>query len=437
MKNVFTTKLKYLAMALVILAGLGLSTVQVRALAPGQVDSLLQIANLTQNTGFATTQSAKACDQLQYRVLLYNPGPSNVTDVKVEASINTMTPYTQAIPTVTIYAPSANPNENSDQATINLATAQTQSYVKGSTELLDSAGNVIANSGNGGTLADTITMGGGGIDIGALNGSVTEYLEFQTKVNCPVVPPTPVPATCNFLSTPAVNGDNVTISSVNYTANSAVVSGTSINYGNGVTSTYSSTNYPVTYTYPNSGKYTITATVLTNLGNVTSNACKAAITIVPPTPPSKVPATCNLLTTPAVNGDNVTIDSINYTANNAKISGTSINFGNGTVNTYKTSDYPVTYTYPNAGNYTITATVLTDMGNVTSNTCKAAITIAAHVTPTPPATPTTPATPVAATPTSLVNTGPGDIFAVAGIAAVLGTVGHYFYRARKLGRSLF
>jgi PKD repeat protein len=397
---------------------------------PGQIEggnSNYQISNVTQVSGFANTQSAGVCDILQYRLHLYNPGPGSINDVKVEANINTITPYTTYNSVATAYTPDGLTPQTSFEATLNLSSAQTQSYIADSTELLNSAGNVISRSANG-TLADTITDGAGGIDIGSLGESVDEYLEFQAKVNCPYVPPVLVPATCNLLSTPVVNGDNVTINSVNYTANSASVSGTNINYGNGVAATYTSTDYPVTYTYPNSGKYTITATVLTNLGNVTSNACRAAITITHPTPPI-VPPTCNLLSTPTVNGDNVTISSVNYTANSAQVSGTSINFGNGTANTYKSTDFPISYTYSNPGNYTITATVLTNLGNVTSNACSAAITIAAHTTPVPPTTPTTP--------TSLVNTGPGNIFAVAGIATVLGTIGHYFYRSRKLGRSLF
>ncbi len=340
MKKIFS-KLTYISAMVALLAGLGLMSASAFAdQLPGQIEggnSNYQISNVTQVSGFANTQSAGVCDVLQYRLHLYNPGPGSINDVKVEANINTITPYTTYNSVATAYTPDGLTPQTSFEATLNLSSAQTQSYIKDSTVLLNSAGNVISSSANG-TLADTITDSGGGIDIGSLGESIDEYLQFQTKVYCPVIPPAPVPATCNLLSTPAVNGDNVTINSVNYTANSALVSGTSINYGNGTISIYKSTDFPVTYTYPKPGNYTITATVLTNLGNVTSNNCSAAITIAAPTPP------------------------------------------------------PVT----------------------------------------PPVTPTTPTTP-----TSLVNTGPGNIFAVAGIATVLGTIGHYFYRARKLGRSLF
>jgi len=299
---------------------------------PGQIEggnSNYTISNVTKGTGFANTQTAGACDVLQYRLHLYNPGPSSISDVKVEATINTITPYTNYVSTATAYTPDGLTSQVSFESTLNPSTAETQSYVKDSTQLLNSAGNVISSSANG-TLADTITDGGGGIDIGSLGESIDEYLQFQTKVNCP----TPVPATCNMISTPAVDGNNIKINNVTYTANSAQVTGISLNFGNGV------------------------------------------------------------------------------------------------VNTYKTSDFPVTYTYPNSGNWTVTATVLTNLGNMTSTACTAAVTIAAATTTTP----TTPATPAA---TQLVNTGPGSVLGIFGGTTIVGAVAYRLFQARRIAnRSL-
>ena len=58
-------------------------------------------------------------------------------------------------------------------------TASSVSYVAGTTQLLNSSGAVIS------ALPDGITQGG--INIGNLPGSTTEFVNFQVKVSCPPV----------------------------------------------------------------------------------------------------------------------------------------------------------------------------------------------------------------------------------------------------------
>jgi hypothetical protein len=71
---------------------------------------------------------------------------------------------------------------------VNLSSAQTVTYENGSTTLYNENGTVIK------TLPDTITTSG--VDIGALNGSTTEFVNYKAKVSCPSKPtPTPTPIT--------------------------------------------------------------------------------------------------------------------------------------------------------------------------------------------------------------------------------------------------
>lgn len=203
------TKLSTLSTSVVLGAGILMSGGLAHALGAGQIEggsSNYTISNVSKGTGFSNTQSADACNVVEYRVHLYNPGPDPISDVKVEATINTMTPYTQYVSTATVFAPDSLTPQVNFQATLNLSSAQTESYVKNSTVLLDSAGNVIKSSANG-TLDDTITMGAGGIDIGSLGESVQEYLEFKAQVNCPPVTPVatpPVTPVATPVATPAV-----------------------------------------------------------------------------------------------------------------------------------------------------------------------------------------------------------------------------------------
>jgi hypothetical protein len=140
-------------------------------------------------------------------------------------------------------------------------------------------------------------------------------------------------------------------------------------------------------------------------------------------PPQPTPPVCNLLKVEG-SGEVAKLDSVNYTANSATVTGISVDFGNGTTKVLQPSQFPYTYTYATAGNYTITATVLTNQGNVTSAGCTAIVT-----TSTTPTTPITPVTPQ--TPTELVNTGPGSVIGIFAATAILAGVGRHLYKTRK------
>jgi hypothetical protein len=299
------TKIAQAGTGLVLLSTVAMNTGSAVAGVPGQIAGGNQnytIANVTKGTGFANPQTADACDVLQYRLRLYNPGPSPLGDVKMEASINTMTPYTSANSTATVYTPDGQTKEVAFQAVVNISTAQTQAYQKGSTKLLDSAGNVIKSSANG-TLADTITMGGGGIDLGSLTDSTTEYVEFNTVLGCPTPPPAPV-YSCDAFNIVADVNRTVKISAFSTTAkNGASFTNAVVTWGDTSSPLSSANIVGQTHQYAKDDTYTVTATAhfSVNGKDVTAGGpqCVKQVTfsstkpptVTPPTTPPATPAT--------------------------------------------------------------------------------------------------------------------------------------------------
>ena len=159
---------------------------------PGQIEGgpIYLIKNVTQNVDFANPATANPGDVLEYRVRIHNPGPSPITDVMVKATLDSNV-STSHSSTVTVSSASADPTSTSATAVLNLSSAQSISYVPGSTELLDDNAQVISN------LPDGITAGGEGIDIGTVNVSITNrrYVEFEVKVGTTPTPPITPPTT--------------------------------------------------------------------------------------------------------------------------------------------------------------------------------------------------------------------------------------------------
>jgi hypothetical protein len=300
------TKLTQASAAVVVASSLLLGASPAFANGTGQIvagNNRYQIADLTKGTGFANTQSAQACDTLQYRLSLYNPGPDALGVVKVEAGINTMTPYTTYVSTATAYTPDGAIPSTSFEATLNISTPQTQSYVANSTQLLDSAGHVINSSAAGGTLADTITLGGGGINIGGIGESVTKFLQFQTKLSCPTPPPTPS-FSCTVLGLTAEENRTVKISNfATAQANGATFTNAVITWGDNSTALTSASPIGHAHQYGADGTYTVTATAHFNVNgqdktaggptctqNVTFSSTKPPVVTPPTTPPVTPPA---------------------------------------------------------------------------------------------------------------------------------------------------
>jgi hypothetical protein len=141
------------------------------------------IADVTRDSPFHNPLRAAPCDELEYRVRLYNPGPGGLTNVRITAEINTLTRYTRMTPTIVVYTPEGSIAATAFQPKIVVPVAQTQEYVAESTQILDSAGRVVRTSA-GKQLADGTTDSGYGISIGSVGVGVTEYFAFRTRLSC-------------------------------------------------------------------------------------------------------------------------------------------------------------------------------------------------------------------------------------------------------------
>lgn len=177
-----TAKLSRATAALLILGTVGLNAGQAAAFSDGQIEggNIYRISDLTTNSGFANPASANACDTLEYRARLYNPGGATLNNVNVQALISNEQ-LTSNTSTLDAGASNADPSNTYAFATVNLSSAQTLSYVAGSTQLLDQNDNPIRN------LPDGITISGTGVNIGNLGPSVIEFVQFQVQVSCPPI----------------------------------------------------------------------------------------------------------------------------------------------------------------------------------------------------------------------------------------------------------
>jgi hypothetical protein len=194
-------KIKSLALsaaAAVIIPVAGLSG-SAAADSPGQIGGgdIYRVKNITKNTDFADLTTANACDELQYKIRLHNSRFGEVTNIVANA---TLPAGPNSVSKMTVNYTSEGPETSvSDTATVNLSTAQNINYVNGSTQLLDGNNNVIK------ALSDGVTAGG--VNVGDLKGSTTEFVQFKAKVNCPTPPQTP-PTTP---ATPAAPGAPTTL----------------------------------------------------------------------------------------------------------------------------------------------------------------------------------------------------------------------------------
>ncbi len=331
-----------------------LCTSQAFAVSEGQIaggNVNYKIKDLTQNSVYANPASANSCDVLEYKALLYNTGPSSLYNVNVVAALPS-TVANSNTSTMTASSENADPASTSFSATVNLSSAQNVSYLNGTTQLLNVNNGLIEN------LPDGITQGG--VNIGTLGPSVSEFIQFETKVSCPVPAPVPQPVyTCNLLNvtepaTKQINAD------VQYTAqNGAAFKNVTYNFGDGSTP-LTTTNTTANYTYAQYGKYNITATVgfIVNGSTVSATSPSCAKTVsftAPPVTPQPV-YTCNLLnvTKPATKQIDANVQ---YTAQyGAAFKNVTYNFGDGST-PLTTTNTSVNYTYAQYGTYNITATV--------------------------------------------------------------------------------
>lgn len=172
------------------------------ASAAGQIEggNIYRVKNVTKNSAFADPASATCGETVQFRVRIHNPGPGEISNVKVAATLPAAE-ATSHSSTVTVSASDA-PDVITDTAGVNLDKAGKLSYVAGSTELLDPSGAKLQGLGDG--------IVGGGVTLSDPIGVSTQQfrsVQFSAKVDCPekpvctqnctpVTPPkTPTPST--------------------------------------------------------------------------------------------------------------------------------------------------------------------------------------------------------------------------------------------------
>ncbi len=189
-------KVKTLALsaAAAVIVPLAATTAPVAADSPGVIDGgdIYRVKNVTKNTAFADSTTADKCDELQYKVLLHNSGFAAAKDIVANATLSNVSK-------MTVNYQGDGAQSVSDTATVTLSSAQGITYVSGSTQLLDSQSNVVK------ALPDGVTAGG--VNVGDLKGSTSEFVQFKAKVNCPTPPVTP-PTTP---ATPAAPGQPTTL----------------------------------------------------------------------------------------------------------------------------------------------------------------------------------------------------------------------------------
>lgn len=242
-------------------------------------------------------------------------------------------------------------------------------------------------------------------------------------------------------------------------AKNTKISSYKIDFGDGAVANKQSADH----TYANYGKYTIVAHVTGKVNDknktVTSAACAKDVEFVKPPEPVVQSISCTTLTLDAINAEKKYVKvSVQATAQNTKIDGYSIDFGDGTKPaTAKTAEH----TYTNFGDYTIVANVtgIVDGKQVTVSgvNCvqKVSFTETPDACPTNPSLPatdpkckpcptnpelnfddpkcTTPVPPTTPPKEQLPNTGAGSVIGLMSGVSILGAVAHRFWLSKKLG----
>jgi hypothetical protein len=153
---------------------------------PGQLEGgtiNYVVKNNTQKGAYATSASAACGEEVRFSIRLHNTSFGGFTNVNVAATL----PSAGGTSNMTATTDLGGISGTTGTTTVTLTSGGTLAYENGSTVLYDENSNVIK------TLPDTITTSG--VSIGALNGSTTEFVNFNAKVNCPSTPPVTPPTT--------------------------------------------------------------------------------------------------------------------------------------------------------------------------------------------------------------------------------------------------
>lgn len=291
---------------LVIVAFTGSNAV---AATPGQIEggNIYQIQNVTKGAGFTNQATAAACDKLLYRARVYNPGPSDLTNVMVEVNMTT-SKVTTHTSTITLSSESGNPKSTAALATVTVSTPQTVLYdsdaSRGGVQLLDQNLSVVRS------LSADIFDGSKHASIGTLAASQVEYVQFPFIVNCPTPPPATPAYTCDAFNVVADDNRSVTVSKFTTAAtNGATFKNAVIDWGDKSAILTTTNAVGQTHQYTADGSYLISATahfmIAGQTGEVTADGpqCQQQVVFkssMPPvvTPPTSTPPTVVTTSTP-------------------------------------------------------------------------------------------------------------------------------------------
>jgi len=174
---------KFAAIAGVTTAVAAFTLSPVMASSPGQLGggpNIYKVKDVTQNGSYASSISAKACDVLEYSINLHNVNDGELSNIVVDATLPA-----NGTSNITAVPDSGASAGTSGTVSVNLGSASGLTYEAGTTELYNGSGQPVK------ALPDGITNGG--INVGDLNGSTGEFVNFKAEVDCPtpVTPTTP------------------------------------------------------------------------------------------------------------------------------------------------------------------------------------------------------------------------------------------------------
>jgi hypothetical protein len=242
---------------------------------PGQLaqgSGLYVVKNLTQSGAYNSVINATCNDEVQYSMQLSNTDFSALNNVMLKATF----PSNGGTSTATATTELGGNTGAHDSVIVNLGSGQTISYENGTTVLYDGSGHVIK------TLGDTVTTSG--VNVGTINGSTTEYVNFKAKVSCPT--PTPeVKFACVELSvtqidrtrydfTAKASVQNANVTSYNFKTTNA--SGTVVDNTTVTTNALSAVYH---FNQSTAGTYNVSAVVNTDHGSTLASACAKQITV--------------------------------------------------------------------------------------------------------------------------------------------------------------
>jgi hypothetical protein len=251
---------------------------------PGQLagGSNYQVKNLTQGGSYSSSISATCNDEIEYSMQLSNTQFGALNNVTLKATL----PSNGGTSTATATTDLGGTSGTSDSVNVNLGSGDTQTLENGTTVLYNGSGSAIE------TLPDTVATSG--VNIGTLEGSTTEYVNFKAKVGCPTPAPVAPVYTCNELAITPEDNNTVKISDFGTTAqNGATFSNAVINWGDNSTNITTANVVGQTHQYAANGSYTISATAHFNVNGTDETAggvnCEKVVTFSSTTPPTVTP----------------------------------------------------------------------------------------------------------------------------------------------------